>query len=153
MVIRFSGVLLGNAMNNFGLRMYINPWLTPTLDYTDPRWIGAWWFTPAVLGLLFIIPAVLISRFPSRLPTNKTIDCGNANAMPLLTDEAIKEIDSPEKPSLQDMKTSLGRLLRNKIFVYTILAFIARRLGNMPYHTYMVKYMEQLYNVSSADAK
>lgn len=165
MVIRFFGILLGNAMNHLGLQLYINPFLKPTIDYTDPRWIGAWWFTPAVLGFLFIIPAVLISRFPKSIrqldySLNAVVE-DKGKDIPLLT-EGGQEIASEdvvviattgEKPSLSDMWISLKRLLRNKIVIYTMLSFVARRLGHLPFNTYMVKYMELLYNIPSADAK
>lgn len=163
MNIRFLGILLGNAMNNLGLQFYINPFLTPTIDYTDPRWIGAWWFTPAVLGFLFIIPAILIRRFPvqmRRVDKNNLEDVEGVKSLPLIekdgtgldTDGDVVVV-SADKPSLSDMWISVKRLLRNKIVIYTMLSFVARRLGHIPFNTYMVKYMELLYNIPAADAK
>lgn len=164
MIIRFMGILLANAMNNFGLKLYINPLLTPTIEQTDPRWIGAWWFTPAILGFLFLIPIVLIRTFPQRLPIDGVraeearAGVENGNAIPLLSKDSVPDADPvPEdhvdKPSFKDMWTSVRRLFKNKIFVYTILSFVTRRLAHLPFGLYMVKYMEQLYNISSADAK
>lgn len=162
MMIRFLGILLGNAMNNLGLQFYINPFLTPTIDYTDPRWIGAWWFTPAVLGFLFIIPAVLISRFPVQMRREDNYnleDVEGVKSFPLIEKDGTgleidEDVEVPaDKPSLSDMWISVKRLLRNKIVIYTMLSFVARRLGHLPFNTYMVKYMELLYNIPAADAK
>lgn len=185
-MIRMSGILLGTFMNNLGLKLYINPFLTPTIQYTDPRWIGAWWFTPAVLGVLFLIPALLLSRFPDHMDVND--ERGNVIAIsedpenpaigiPLLVmggsnkeekddkeekeeekdeDEDLKKDPEPtpvEKASLKDMWISFKRLANNKLFVYIILGYLARRFGHLPFNTYMVKYMEQLFNVPTADAK
>lgn len=162
MVIRFSGLLLGNGMNNVSLRIFINPFVEPSIDYTDPRWIGAWWFTPTILGFLFIIPAVWISQFPRELRVaDKVVDPESPNAVPLInkdgeadaTEEAPPE-ESPEKTSnLSDMFLCLKRLYKNKIVLNLILSYIMRRFAHMPFHTYMVKYMELLYNVPSADAR
>lgn len=181
-MIRMSGILLGTFMNNLGLKLYINPFLTPTIQYTDPRWIGAWWFTPAVLGVLFLIPAFFLSRFPEHIDVNDG-EQGNVIAIPedpenpaigipLLSlrgsnkdeekEEEMKEErekedteaePATEKASLKDMWISLKRLAHNKLFVYIILGYLARRFGHLPFNTYMVKYMEQLFNVPTADAK
>lgn len=160
MVIRFFGILLGNAMNNLGLQIYINPFVKPTIDYTDPRWIGAWWFTPTVLGFLFLIPAYLMTRFPAQIRK------ATPKGLPLIGDncKVIPEEDQPpppappvesehEKPSLNDMLVTLKRVMKNKIVIYSILGYIARRFAHLPFNTYMVKYMEQLYNIPTADAK
>lgn len=151
MVIRFFGILLGNTMNNWGLQIYVDPFVTTTIDYTDPRWIGAWWFTPMILGLLFIIPAVFISRFPKHIrPVSQPTET------PLLSVNSEKDAETsiePERPSMRDMLDSLKRLSKNKIVVYSVLSYVAKRLSWMPFDTYMVKYMEQLYNIPTADAK
>lgn len=151
MVIRFFGILLGNTLNNWGLQIYINPFVTPSINYQDPRWMGAWWMTPSILGVLFIIPVILIALFPRHIrdPIPIRVD----NGMPLMDKEEQPMEHVVEKPSLKDMRTSLLRLLKNKIVVYSILSYLGRRFGSIPYDIYMVKYMEQLYNVASADAK
>lgn len=158
MVIRLCGILLGNTMNNLGLQIYINPFVTPSIDYTDPRWIGAWWFTPTILGFLFIIPAIVISRFPAKIRNKESVD-DVLKEIPLIPqneekpEEQVIEEKPIEKPSLKDMWTAYKRLMRNKIVLYSILSYIARRFAGLPFNTYMVKYMEQLYNIPTADAK
>ena len=41
---------------------------SPDFNEDDPRWIGAWWIGPPIIGFLILSQAVPVMLFPSRLP-------------------------------------------------------------------------------------
>lgn len=41
--IRMCGPLLGYVLAWYTLTKFIDPTLTPLINDTDPRWVGAWW--------------------------------------------------------------------------------------------------------------
>ena len=48
--------------------MYVKLTEKPSFVEGDPRWIGAWWLGPPLIGLLVFIFAILVALFPRRLP-------------------------------------------------------------------------------------
>lgn len=111
-----------------------------------------------ILGMLFIVPVILMSLFPRNI--RPLVPVTEDNGVPLvgIPNDVATASNSPvehvvEKPSFKDMKSSLSRLIHNKIIIYSTLSYLARVFGSLPYDIYMVKHMEHLYNVASADAK
>lgn len=66
--MRTLGPAMGYAIVSICLKLYIAPDLTPIIDNTDPRWLGAWWIGWLVLGTLLIIFASMMAMFPKTLP-------------------------------------------------------------------------------------
>jgi Organic Anion Transporter Polypeptide (OATP) family len=66
--MKMLGPAVGYSIGSFFLKKYIDPSLTPTINNTDPRWLGAWWAGWAVLGSMLLVLAVLISMFPHTMP-------------------------------------------------------------------------------------
>ena len=46
----------------------MNPNQKPLFDEDDPRWIGAWWMGPPIIGLLIFLSSLIIMLFPQKLP-------------------------------------------------------------------------------------
>jgi Organic Anion Transporter Polypeptide (OATP) family len=66
--MKMLGPAVGYSIGSFFLKKYIDPSLTPTINNTDPRWLGAWWAGWAVLGSMLLVLALLISMFPHTMP-------------------------------------------------------------------------------------
>ena len=47
---------------------YVIPNQKPPFDEDDPRWIGAWWMGPPIIGLLIFLCSLIIMLFPQKLP-------------------------------------------------------------------------------------
>ena len=48
--------------------MYVKPQEAIDFGESDPRWLGAWWLGPPVIGMLTFVFAILVGLFPRRLP-------------------------------------------------------------------------------------
>lgn len=66
--MKMLGPAVGYSIGSYFLKQYIDPSLTPTINNTDPRWLGAWWAGWAVLGSMLLVLALLISMFPQTMP-------------------------------------------------------------------------------------
>lgn len=54
------GPAIGYTLASFCLKIYISPTLTPKIEITDPRWLGAWWMGWAILGIGLLFSAALM---------------------------------------------------------------------------------------------
>ena len=61
-------MFLGIGLSSLCLRNYVNPNQKPLFDEDDPRWIGAWWMGPPIIGLFIFLCSLLIMIFPQKLP-------------------------------------------------------------------------------------
>lgn len=134
---RLLGPAFGYSLASWCLKFYIDPDLTPVITKDDTRWIGAWWIGCIVIGTSLILPSLILSCFPREMP--KT-------AFRKLT--SLKD-QVHEKPSFEDMKRLLGRLLSNKIYIYTTMATVFYCFGYMPFWVFTPKYIEIQYKQSS----
>lgn len=62
------GPAIGYGLASICLKLYVNPTLTPTIDNTDPRWLGAWWLGWIILGFVLFVFSTLLALFPKTLP-------------------------------------------------------------------------------------
>lgn len=66
--LRMMGPAIGFLVGFGALKVYIDPFKTPTISSKDPRWLGAWWLGWIVLGSAMAIFSILIGLFPKELP-------------------------------------------------------------------------------------
>lgn len=63
--MRLLGPAIGYTIASMCLKLYISPTLTPTVDTSDPRWLGAWWLGWSAFAAVLIFFTVLIGlNFP-----------------------------------------------------------------------------------------
>lgn len=94
--VRILGPASGFIVGSFCTRWYVN-FSNPGFDASDPRWIGAWWLGPVVIGSLMMLSSIAMFSFPKQLRGKKP--------SPSSTEEKAslpKEIVEPEeKPRLK----------------------------------------------------
>ncbi|KAL5240236.1 hypothetical protein ACI65C_007646 [Semiaphis heraclei] len=136
--IRMSGPMLGYMLSAYTLTNFIEPNLTPTITNEDPRWIGAWWMGWTPIGIISIVFSMMMMLFPRMLPR-----------------AAIRKLKEPEEKKeliLTDFKTSLKRILSNKILVFNSASNSFFVLGLIGYWTFMPKYMETQFRQTAANS-
>ncbi|XP_065345657.1 solute carrier organic anion transporter family member 74D-like [Cloeon dipterum] len=145
LALRTLGPAFGFVIAFGCLNIYIDPFVTPTISMSDPRWLGAWWLGWIFLGVMMLVFAVLISLFPHELPP-KASKKGSKLQAPLLTQR------EPEKPGFKEFPRALKRILSNKLLMTNIASSTFYILGASGYITYVTKYMEVQYNKTAANA-
>ena len=53
--IRLLAPTIGYSLGAFCLKIYVAPQLHPTIDNTDPRWIGGWWIGWFLFAAIFSV--------------------------------------------------------------------------------------------------
>lgn len=136
------GPAIGYGLASFCLKLYISPTLTPTINNSDPRWLGAWWLGWIILSLCLFVLASLLALFPRTLPRA-------AARKELLKKQSPEE--EPELPtSLPDMLKTFKRLIFNPTLMLNNFASVFYFLGYMPYWIFLPKYIETQYRQSAS---
>ncbi|XP_025194151.1 solute carrier organic anion transporter family member 5A1-like isoform X2 [Melanaphis sacchari] len=136
--IRMLGPMLGYILSAYTLTFFIEPNLTPTITNKDPRWIGAWWMGWTPIGITCIAFSMMMIFFPKALPR-----------------AAARKLEQPEVKVEQvstDFKTSLKRILTNKILIFNSASNSFFMLGLIGYWTFMPKYMETQFRQTAANS-
>lgn len=118
---------------SFCLKIYISPELTPTIDNSDPRWLGAWWLGWLILAVSLFGFAFVMCMFPKQLPRaavrKRIASERRKRGMKSLDKETADPDEIPA--SLSDMLVTFKRLLVNVIFMLNNLASIFYYFGYM----------------------
>jgi cytochrome bd-type quinol oxidase subunit 2 len=91
LALRTLGPALGFVLGFGCLSLYIDPLVTPMIDKTDTRWLGAWWLGWIFLGLVMLVFAALISLFPRMLPPKVSKKAARVGAPLLAPPEVLEE--------------------------------------------------------------
>lgn len=163
------GPALGFALASFCLKIFIEPTMTPVITADDPRWVGAWWIGMLILGVSSLLIAFCVSLFPKRMPRfvakrefqqklsgkqemEKMISNVGAGG-DIEVDGNVETIADKPPMSLADLWTTTMRMLKNKIFMLSLVALIFYFYGCFPYWIFLAKYMEVQYKTTASEAK
>lgn len=61
--LRLLGPAIGYSLASACLKLYISPSLHPTVETTDPRWLGAWWLGWLLLSSVLVLFAIMLGEW------------------------------------------------------------------------------------------
>ncbi|XP_046981253.1 solute carrier organic anion transporter family member 74D-like isoform X2 [Schistocerca americana] len=134
--VRMLGPTVGYLLASYSLSRFVAPGLTPLIDETDPRWIGAWWIGWAPLSALALLLAVPLMLFPREMPATRQ-----------------RSSKSPRRVlerSLADFWKSTRRLLGNRLMMCNTFSSVLFMFGMSGTWAYMPKYMETHFQQSAS---
>lgn len=120
------GPVLGYGLGSSLLSVYVDPWRETSLKPSDPSWVGAWWISFLLLGLLSILASVPFLMYPRYLSDSYSI-----------WEERVKEMaktykEDPDRLSqkksinvhmLKDFYVQIKRLFLNPSFMFCSFGF------------------------------
>ncbi|KAH6928996.1 hypothetical protein HPB50_022373 [Hyalomma asiaticum] len=114
---------------------------TSPLKPGDPRWIGAWWFGYIFIGLGILISTLPMLFFPKKIRSKSEANKGDALSK-----------DKSMKAELQEVLQGLGRLARNPVYVFRILAAIVNYIALAGYYISFPRYTEHQFSQTASKA-
>jgi len=142
---RTLGPALGAILGNFCLQIYVYPGLEAGLTEGDEGWLGAWWLGFLIIGSLTALIAPFLALFPQRLP-----DCEEKTDAVAL--EENKQGYKTGRRYLIDTKECLGRLLKNKVYMFNLLSAVTALFGFSGLGTFFPKYIEYHFRQKTSRA-
>ncbi|XP_071804680.1 solute carrier organic anion transporter family member 2A1-like [Asterias amurensis] len=154
------GSLCGFTISGFCLSINAD-FLKGTVFTTpgEPNWLGAWWLTYAITGVLTIAVSIPIMMFPKKMhPKKKEADDGlekegqEQNGIGSLYRLNAHNEGKGICASLKGFLSAIRRLVTNLTFMSLILGVCAFLFSMMGGFVFMAKYIETQFSVSAAMA-
>ncbi|XP_011882238.1 PREDICTED: solute carrier organic anion transporter family member 1A5 [Vollenhovia emeryi] len=143
--VKIIGVLLGYFLGWGCLRIDAEDF-SVIKSYQDQ--IGAWWLGFPILSILLVIPGLLLSWFPRRLPSEVV-----QQAAASLLDRTAVHNRAPHRTANQkvgspDFWPSLCRLVTNKILIFNILATVLSATALLNFMAHEESFLESRFHIS-----
>uniref|UniRef100_A0A8D2JR82 Solute carrier organic anion transporter family member n=1 Tax=Sciurus vulgaris TaxID=55149 RepID=A0A8D2JR82_SCIVU len=142
--IGMIGPIVGFLMGSLFLKMYVDIGYVDLSKITpmDSRWVGAWWLSFLVSGLLAIISSIPFFFLPKN--PNKSKKEGK------ISTSLRVETWSKEKELRKDFCLSLKTLFSNHLYVIYLILTLLQISSFVGHITYLFKYIEQQYGQSAS---
>ncbi|XP_003405730.2 solute carrier organic anion transporter family member 1A2 isoform X1 [Loxodonta africana] len=149
------GPLIGLLLASFCANVYVDTGSVNTDDLTitptDTRWVGAWWFGFLICAGVNVLTAIPFFFLPKTLPKKKLKDSVGV----IKTDKEDKHKDEVKKEKngiTKDFLPFMKSLLVNPVYMLFILISVLQFNAFVSMISFMPKYLEQQYGISSSDA-
>ncbi|KAL1775626.1 solute carrier organic anion transporter family member 1A5 isoform X1 [Sigmodon hispidus] len=149
------GPLTGLLLASFCANIYVDTGSVNTDDLTitptDLRWVGAWWVGFLICAGVNILTSIPFFFFPETLPKEGLED--NVDVTKSDKEEKCGEKAKEEKRGItKDFLPFLKSLFCNPIYMLFILISVIHINANVIFVTFLPKYLEQQYGISTAEA-
>eukprot|EP00058_Branchiostoma_floridae_P023103 XP_002608593.1 hypothetical protein BRAFLDRAFT_96120 [Branchiostoma floridae] len=149
LVLPNTGNPLGLLFSSFVLRYHVDfLFVGPSkigIDYSDDRWIGAWWLGFLPLAAAFFFFSLPLCLFPKKM--KKPHDVSLKETSRILPSRT-------ERQYLADKSlfTTLGCLFTNSVYVLILLAIFVISAVRNGFATYIPKYLEIQFSITKANS-
>ncbi|XP_009424037.4 solute carrier organic anion transporter family member 1A2 isoform X2 [Pan troglodytes] len=149
------GPLIGLLLASFCANVYVDTGSVNTDDLiitpTDTRWVGAWWFGFLICAGVNVLTAIPFFFLPNTLPKEGLEN--NADIIKNENEDKQKEEVKKEKYGItKDFLPFMKSLSCNPIYMLFILVSVIQFNAFVNMISFMPKYLEQQYGISSSDA-
>uniref|UniRef100_G3R587 Solute carrier organic anion transporter family member n=2 Tax=Gorilla gorilla gorilla TaxID=9595 RepID=G3R587_GORGO len=149
------GPLIGLLLASFCANVYVDTGFVNTDDLiitpTDTRWVGAWWFGFLICAGVNVLTAIPFFFLPNTLPKEGLEN--NADIVKNENEDKQKEEVKKEKYGItKDFLPFMKSLSCNPIYMLFILVSVIQFNAFVNMISFMPKYLEQQYGISSSDA-
>ena len=111
------GPAFGYAVGSSLLSVYVDPWAQTTLSPDDPAWVGAWWLSFILGGIMTILLAIPFLMFPRYLPDSAQVRKERAKEMAKIYSSKYANEDSLTI-TVKMFPVHMKRLLLNPSFMF-----------------------------------
>ncbi|XP_036038097.1 solute carrier organic anion transporter family member 1B2-like isoform X1 [Onychomys torridus] len=160
--VAMIGPLIGFTMSSVFARMYVdigfvdlsNIRITPK----DARWVGAWWLSFMVSGLLSIISSIPFFFLPQIPKTTQKERKNSASLNVFKTDEEknnktnLTKQEKKAPVSMMGFLRSLKSILTNHLYVIFVTLTLLQISSFIGSFTYIFKFVEQQFGQSASEA-
>ncbi|XP_058298888.1 solute carrier organic anion transporter family member 1A2 isoform X3 [Hylobates moloch] len=149
------GPLIGLLLASFCANVYVDTGSVNTDDLTitptDTRWVGAWWFGFLICAGVNVLTAIPFFFLPKTLPKEGLEN--NADIIKNENEDKQREEVKKEKYGItKDFLPFMKSLFCNPIYMLFILVSVIQFNAFVNMISFMPKYLEQQYGISSSDA-
>ncbi|XP_032527560.1 solute carrier organic anion transporter family member 74D-like isoform X1 [Danaus plexippus] len=137
--IRVIGPALGFLLGALCTRVYVDPLKDPGYEYSDPRWVGAWWLGMVFIAGFIVILSTLMFFFPRQI---------KQGPMQL----TLKKSKEKNEPFFKDFFVTIKRQLTNDILMWRTASSVLHLMPISGIYSFLPKYLEKQFRLPTHDA-
>ncbi|XP_045511689.1 solute carrier organic anion transporter family member 74D isoform X1 [Colias croceus] len=137
--IRVIGPALGFLLGALCTRVYVDPLKDPGYEYSDPRWVGAWWLGMVFIAGFIVLLSGLMFCFPRQI---------RQSPVPL----PIKKSKEKNEPLFKDFFATIKRQLTNDILMWRTASSVLHLMPISGVYSFLPKYLEKQFRLPTHDA-
>uniref|UniRef100_A0A1X7UB28 Solute carrier organic anion transporter family member n=1 Tax=Amphimedon queenslandica TaxID=400682 RepID=A0A1X7UB28_AMPQE len=141
------GYLVGSSL----LSVYVDPWVETTLGPEDPAWVGAWWLSFILAGIMCIFLAVPFLMFPRYLPDSAVVRKERAKEMAKIYSKKFANEDTLTV-TVKMFPIHIKRLLLNPSFMLSAFGLAAFFILVSGLIAFAPKYFEEQFRLTATSA-
>lgn len=160
--VAMIGPVIGFLMGSMFSKMYVDigyvDLSTVRITPQDSRWVGAWWLSFLVSGLLSIISSIPFFFLPKSLHKQQERKTSISLHQLKINEEKNQTVSSTNSSrenvteSLAGFFQSLKSILTNTLYILLLLSTLLQMSAFIGTITYIFKYLEQQYGQSASEA-
>ncbi|XP_045446253.1 solute carrier organic anion transporter family member 74D-like [Melitaea cinxia] len=136
---RVIGPALGFLLGALCTRVYVDPLVDPGYEYSDPRWVGAWWLGMVFIAGFIVLLSALMFFFPRQI---------KQSPMP----PPPKKTKEKKEPLFKDFFATIKRQLTNDILMWRTASSVLHLMPISGVYSFLPKYLEKQFRLPTHDA-
>lgn len=145
------GPAFGYGIGSAGLSIYVDPWVHTTLTTDDPAWVGAWWMSFVLVGVLTLVGSIPFLMFPRYLPDSYLVRRERLKEM-AKTYSSDYTNESSFVVKLKMFPVHIKRLLFNPSYMFISLALGGMYLLTSGLVAFGPQYLETQFHLTATVA-
>ena len=150
-VLQVFGPAVGYVLGGFFLSIHVDPWVSTDLTESDPNFIGAWWLSILISGILSIIVSIPFFMYPRRLKDFDEVAKARIEEM-ARKGEVIPPKGAPFKDVVKTFFKQLKGLLTNHTFLLNCASVSVVVLPVSGLVAFAPKYVENQFHFPASTA-
>ena len=150
-VVQVLGPAIGFGVGGAVLSVYVDPWVSTNLSQNDPNYVGAWWISYLVAGMISFVISIPFFMYPRRLKDSdevakaRAIEMAKKGEVPPPTGAPIKEV-------AKNFLVQLKKLFTNLTFIFNFLSIAIAGLPLSGIIAFAPKYIENQFHFPASEA-
>jgi organic anion transporter 4A len=147
------GPAIGYGLGGLFLSIYVDPWIEPSIDESNPAWVGAWWLCFVVSGVLSWLLAIPFLMFPKWLPNSAAVKEERVKEMAqkyVGKDSGLEEVDLALK--VRSFPQHLKQVLKTPSWIFITIAICFSTVVVSGVASFAPKYLESQFSLTASRA-
>ena len=149
--VQVLGPAIGFGVGGAVLSVYVDPWVSTDLTETDPNYVGAWWISYLVLGIISLLISIPFFMYPLRLKDYEEVEKARIEEM-ARKGEVIPPTGAPLKEVLKTFLHQLKNIVLNPTLMLNCVSVAAAAMPVSGLVAFGPKYVENQFQFPASEA-
>lgn len=150
-IVQVLGPAIGFGVGGAVLSVYVDPWVSTNLSQNDPNYVGAWWISYLVAGIISFVISIPFFMYPRRLKDSEEVAKARVEEM-AKRGEVAPPTGAPIKEVVKNFFVQLKKLFTNLPLMFNVVSVAAAALPVSGLVAFAPKYIENQFHFPASEA-